>query len=377
MSIERALRRDQCNADFCSLFHALNRSNSSRAKPQGLTRAKRIDISSPTIEINNATPLPVLFRLCLALRGSHSSNISRPPSQLNGCIVLAQLAALAACMFAVARISTWPALLALALGFAVLMNSVYSIIHEAEHAMLFSNRSANDLIGAFMSLFFPAPFHLIRQGHLGHHLRNRSDDEAFDLYFENDHWWWRVAAFYGILTGFYWLLVVLSNVVFLFWPYSRSKSFWEVDRPAEAFMKSLNPKYSPWIRLECLAAICLHSSIVYFLQIPLLNYLIIYAAFGFSWSAMQYVHHYGTERHVTRGARNLWIFAPLDLLWLNHNWHLAHHENPTVPWVHLPKLSQTTAPSRGFLPWAYLKMWRGPRRTTERVDNKYAGRIIA
>jgi fatty acid desaturase len=123
--------------------------------------------------------------------------------------------------------------------------------------------------------------------------------------------------------------------------------------------------------------IALHSALIYFLQIPLLNYAIIYAAFGFSWSAMQYVHHYGTERHVTRGARNLWICAPLDLLWLNHNWHLTHHENPTVPWVHLPKLSQSDARSRGFLPAAYLKMWRGPRRATDRVQNKYAGRIIA
>src|SRR5688500_4900624 len=127
------------------------------------------------------------------------------------------------------------------------MNSVYSIIHEAAHAMLFGNRPANDLTGAFMSLFFPAPFHLIRQGHLGHHLRNRSDDEAFDLYFDDDHWLWRAAAFYGILTGFYWLIVVLSNVVFLFSPYPRSSKFWEVDRPSAAFIRSLNPRYRHFI----------------------------------------------------------------------------------------------------------------------------------
>jgi hypothetical protein len=91
---------------------------------------------------------------------------------------------------------------------------------------------------------------------------------------------------------------------------------------------------------------------------------------------MQYVHHYGTERHVTRGARNLWIWRPLDALWLNHNWHLTHHENPTVPWIHLPGLGATENPKRGFLVTAYLRMWRGPRRTSERVQNKYAGRII-
>ncbi len=88
------------------------------------------------------------------------------------------------------------------------------------------------------------------------------------------------------------------------------------------------------------------------------------------------VHHYGTERHVTRGARNLWIFGPIDAIWLNHNLHLAHHEHPTVPWVHLPSLGEQEPGRRGFLPFAYLKMWKGPRRTDEHVENKYAGRII-
>jgi fatty acid desaturase len=102
-----------------------------------------------------------------------------------------------------------------------------------------------------------------------------------------------------------------------------------------------------------------------------------YFGFGFTWSAMQYVHHYGTERHVTRGARNLRLWEPVDKLWLNHNWHLAHHEHPTVPWVHLPALGRAGQPTpRGFLLWSYLKMWRGPRKAGERVENQYAGRII-
>ena len=41
-------------------------------------------------------------------------------------------------------------------------------------------------------------------------------------------------------------------------------------------------------------------------------------------------HHYGTERHVTKGARNLFIWAPLDAIWLNHNWHQTHHEHLTL-----------------------------------------------
>jgi fatty acid desaturase len=91
---------------------------------------------------------------------------------------------------------------------------------------------------------------------------------------------------------------------------------------------------------------------------------------------MQYVHHFGTTRHVLEGARNLRIWEPLDRLWLNHNWHLTHHKHPTVPWIHLPRLGSRENPDRGFLPLHYLRMWRGPRRATERVENRYAGRVI-
>ena len=298
------------------------------------------------------------------------------PTRLNAVIMVSQLAAIAFCFIAVSRVQTGWGLALLTFAFGVLMNSVYSIIHEAEHAMLFPSRQWNDFFGAFMALFFPAPFHLIRQGHLGHHLRNRSDDEAFDLYFEGDHRLWRCLVLYGIVTGCYWIVVVLGNLVFLFFPFAVNKRYWEFDRPSAAFMESLNPRYRRLIQLECAAVIVLHTLVVWLLAIPIWKYAVMYFGFGFLWSAMQYVHHYGTERHVTRGARNLWIAEPLDRLWLNHNWHLAHHEHPTVPWIHLPTIGRTENPKRGFLPWAYLKMWRGPKRAAEHVENQYAGRVI-
>ena len=305
-----------------------------------------------------------------------SENTAAIPGRLNLAILLAQLAAIAGCVAALQHIRNPWMLLPLALVFGVVMNSVYSTIHEAEHAMLFANRRWNDLAGAFMALFFPAPFHLIRQGHLGHHLRNRTDDEAFDFYFEEDHKVWKILVFYGILTGFYYVMVALSNVVFLVLPFKDDKKYWHIDQASTAFMKSLNPRYRLLIRLECAAAIALHTGIVWLSGVPVAHYLAMYAGFGFMWSAMQYVHHYGTERHVTRGARNLYIWGPLDLLWLNHNWHLAHHEQPSVPWVHLPRLSAGKKEKRGFLVSAYLKMWRGPSAASERVPNIHARKII-
>jgi fatty acid desaturase len=303
---------------------------------------------------------------------SNSSALNR----LNLVILLGQLFAIAACILALAHAKSGWVILGLAVVFGVVMNSVYSIIHEAEHGMLFSHPGWNDFAGSFMALFFPAPFHLIRQGHLGHHLRNRSDDEAFDLYFEGDHKLWKHLVLYGILTGFYYVIVVLSNVVFLILPFRGDRKYWHVDQSSAAFMESLNPRYGLVIRLECAAAVALHAGLVWSFNIPVLHYVAMYAGFGFMWSAMQYVHHYGTERHVTRGARNLWIWKPLDLLWLNHNWHLTHHSHPSVPWVNLPRVKLEGGSERGFLLTAYLRMWRGPRLASDRVKNPHAGKVI-
>jgi fatty acid desaturase len=298
------------------------------------------------------------------------------PAAGNAQIILVQLSAIGICVGIAAQPLTPWGLLALAATFGVVMNSVYAVIHEADHGMLFTDRRLNDAGGMLMSLFFPAPFHLLRQGHLGHHMRNRSDDEAFDLYFEGEHPIWKCLQLYGTLTGLYWLVAVLSNFVVLAFPFVMQRQYFTFDRPSAAFMDALNPRYSRVIRLEALAAIALHTTLVWTLGIPLLTYAVMYAGFGVSWSAMQYVHHFGTTRHVLEGARNLWIWAPLDALWLNHNWHLTHHKHPTVPWIHLPGLGRSENPERGFLPAHYLRMWRGPRKAQDHVENRYAGRVI-
>jgi fatty acid desaturase len=110
-------------------------------------------------------------------------------------------------------------------------------------------------------------------------------------------------------------------------------------------------------------------------HIPLAHYFAVMFGFGFMWSAIQYAHHYGTERDVLKGARNLRTFRLLDLVWLNHNWHRNHHAQPTVPWVYLPLLAEPRE-SRGNLLAAYAKMWHGPQPATEHVENRFAGKVI-
>jgi fatty acid desaturase len=297
------------------------------------------------------------------------------PAGTNLAIACSQLAVLPTILWAAGQVHHWWQIALLSLAYGVAMNSGYAMLHEAEHNLLHPNPMVNQTMGALLALFFPAPFHLIRQGHIGHHIRNRSDDEAFDLYFEDENRFWKYVQLYGTLTGMFWVLICVTNFVVLFRPTIITPRYTRFNRPTEAFLESLNPKYQRLIQIEALAAILLHASMIYFWKIPLLNYLAVMFGFGFIWSAMQYTHHYGTARDVQKGAMNLKTFRLLDLIWLNHNWHLNHHMRPTVPWIYLSQLSEEKD-ARGSLFVAYLREWRGPQFSTERVENRYAGKVI-
>ncbi len=297
------------------------------------------------------------------------------PGRLNLVIAAVQLGTLCSILWVTGQVQTWWAVALLAAAYGVAMNSGYAMLHEAEHNLLHPHRGVNQTVGVLLALFFPAPFHLIRQGHLGHHLRNRSDDEAFDLYFDDERRVWKFVQLYGTLTGMFWVLIYLTNLVVLLRPTLIAPRHTRFNRPTEAFLESLHPKYRRLIRLEAGLIVLLHAGMIWFWHIPVWHYLAVMFGFGFTWSAMQYAHHYGTERDVARGARNLKTFRPLDLALLNHNWHQRHHMNPTVPWIHLPQLQEADEP-RGSLVMAYLREWRGPRHATEHMENRYAGVLI-
>ncbi|PYM17836.1 MAG: hypothetical protein DMD81_07740 [Candidatus Rokuibacteriota bacterium] len=298
------------------------------------------------------------------------------PGRLNLALASIVAAALLSILAAAGQLGFWWCALVLAPAWGVLMNTAYALIHEAEHNLFHADRRVNDGAGVLLALFFPAPFHLLRQGHLGHHLRNRSDDEAFDLYFVEDHAVWKWSQFYGILAGFYWAVVAFSNVVAVLWPSLLRRNRLRFDRPTAALLDSLDPRSERLIRIEAAAAVVFHVALAWFFGVAPTMYLVVLCGFGLSWSGLQYVHHFDTVRDVRWGARNLRTWSWLDRIWLHHNYHLNHHLDPTVPWRYLPSLFRGIEYERGSLLRAYLRMWRGPRLTTIRVENRYAGVVV-
>lgn len=303
-------------------------------------------------------------------------NKFRPiPNVLNLALVGMQLVLIAGLIVACrdARGWWWIGLGAL---YVLILNSVYFAIHEAEHGLLFSQPRMNYLAGILLAIFLPAPYTFIRNVHLAHHVHNRSDDEVFDVYFEEDPAWWKKVQFFGILTGGFWLTLVLGNIALALIPTRWLSKSMQIDRPSAAVMRYVTRRNQWVIRAEAWLVVLIHSAICWWLGRNAIAYGLMYLVFGMSWSTLQYVHHYGTCRDVLRGAKNLHYGWPLDALWLNHGWHLTHHLHPTVPWVHLREVAGEHEPCDESLAGAYFRMWRGPVLSTERVQNRYDGYVV-
>ena len=277
-------------------------------------------------------------------------------------------------LWASGQVNGWGSVGLLAVVYAFVMNAGYALGHEAEHDIFHSNKTINDIAGAALAIFFPASFQLRRQGHIGHHLRNRTDDEAFDFYVEGESRFWKFLQFYGILTGFFWVVIVLSNFIAVVKPTWLAQRKVTFDRASVALQDSLNPRYFQLIRLEGILVLTVHGAMLYLFSIPFWRYFAVLSGFGFLWSTLQYIHHYGTVRDVQKGACNLRTWRVFDLIWLNHHWHLNHHLSPTTPWIYLPELKSEDV--RLSFWKAYFRMWRGPQMAAEPVENRHAGRII-
>jgi fatty acid desaturase len=90
------------------------------------------------------------------------------------------------------------------------------------------------------------------------------------------------------------------------------------------------------------------------------GWLLCYWAFGLHWSALQYVDHAWSPRDVINGAWNLKVLPVSRALALNYHYHLAHHRQPSLPWIHLPALVDPEEHQPTF--WSiYFSLWGGVR----------------
>jgi fatty acid desaturase len=235
--------------------------------------------------------------------------------------------------------SLWWALLLLPL--AALNNPFWSLVHEAIHDMFHPSRRLNRVVGRVLSLFFGAPFLVLRLSHLLHHKLNRALIEATEVYAPQSRSRARAALGYfaHIFGGLY--LLELASPLMFFLPRAvlhrmEEKYFKGADVPGNLMRGLMRDAAVREMRSDGIAIIALFaaSAWCYGVHWPLLAAAL--AARAFFISFLDNVYHYATPIGDTFYARNLSLPRPFSAGLLHFNFHGIHHRNPAIPWTGLP-----------------------------------------
>ncbi len=286
------------------------------------------------------------------------------PEKRNILILVLTIPVIWGLLWSASHLSIGWALLA-ALLFAQINHTVFSLLHEAVHGVLSKNHFRNELFGTICAAMFPTSLKLQRVAHLGHHKRNRTDQDLYDYYLPGQSKRRRNFHLYaGNLFGFYWFVIPESNFIYLIAPWLYT-SKWFIEGPArklgfEPYIKEIAQQSKLRIWFECLWAFSYQVLVFVLLDLNLFGWLLCHYFFAVHWSALQYVDHAWSARDVINGAWNLKVSKPAQWVALNYHCHLAHHQHPEVPWLHLPKLVDKNDRQPTF--WSiYFRLWGGAK----------------
>lgn len=286
------------------------------------------------------------------------------PGRLNLAILAAAVVVSLGCLWLAAHGGAWWITALAAIAFSFTDNTIFALHHEAVHGIFHADRRINEAAGMLCAAFFPTIFAVQRVSHLGHHRRNRTDDELYDYHLPHQSWWVKTYWIYCLLLGFYWSIIPVAMLVYVLWPWS-FRSRWFQDGPARwwgfrPFVRDIAALPIAPVWRQGLFSLAVQVAIFVVLDLDAVSWLVCWWAFGINWSSVQYTDHAGSPRDVIEGAWNLRFTALSQALFLNYNLHLAHHRRPQVPWIHLPAEVRPSDPRPWF--WAiWARLWLGSR----------------
>jgi fatty acid desaturase len=286
------------------------------------------------------------------------------PDRLNLFLVVVVFPAAILLLFLGSWFEKWYAVLAVGVVFSYVLLTNYALLHEATHGNLQSNPRRNYWLGVLTGLLFPIPFSMIRTTHQGHHLRNRTDHEMFDLYYPTDNRLLKYGQWYSILCGLFWPIIPLGALIFAVFPAALRTRAFRAARSSSYLLGDIRADEIRGIRFEILLIVMFYGSVFWLLNLHWINTLFMYACFSFNWSTRQYVGHAFSHRDVVEGAWNLRHNRLMSWILLHGEWDLNHHRRPDVSWYYLPRLSSSDEKRPSYIK-QYWRQWLGPRLATE------------
>jgi fatty acid desaturase len=286
------------------------------------------------------------------------------PGRLNAAIMGVAFAVALACLWAASHADHWFAVAVAAVVFSFVNNTIFSLQHEAVHRHLHSSRRLNEMGGTLCAAMFPTAFGIQRVSHLGHHRRNRTDEELYDYYLPGQSRWLKTYWIYCLLTGFYWSIIPVAGFVYVIAPWVfRTRAFqagparwWGFER----FVQDIANERIAEVWPGAAFTLAFQTAMIALLDLTWTGWLACYWAFALNWSSLQYVDHAWSERDVHDGAWNLKVSPVTRALFLNYHYHLVHHRWPQIPWLYLPRHADPAEQGPSF--WKiYLSLFGGAR----------------
>lgn len=219
--------------------------------------------------------------------------------------------------------------------FCIMMQGVFSLMHECFHQQGHASPRANAVLGALSGAIFGTAYTLFRVNHEGHHVRNRSRAEVAEYVYPGENPFKKIITYYFAILGGIWLGSFVAAIVLPFIPY---RYVARLNRPATS-MNGYSLSFAAfsaanWRRLRMESAL---AAVIWLTAFLLLQWdwrivLSLYAGFAFSWSSLQWVYHMRTPLDRIEGAYDLRAPRLVRWLFLNFNYNLTHHRRPNVHW---------------------------------------------
>lgn len=206
-----------------------------------------------------------------------------------------------------------------------------SLQHEVIHGHPTRSTAINEWL-VFPALWLWLPYGLYRDSHLKHHTNSLITDpfEDPESYFVSRRIWSELGIFLRLL---YWIRNTVAGRLLL-------GPIWvcvalikqEVSILLHGDYKHL--KYWSWHLLS----VALVLFWIYWCNIPLLEYVLLFAYPGLSVTMLRSFLEHRTDVDPARRSVVIKSGRLMGLLFLNNNLHALHHEQPATPWYQLPKI---------------------------------------
>lgn len=255
----------------------------------------------------------------------------------------------------------WPAKALALLLFCMVMQGVFSMMHECFHRNGHRSRRINWAIGAFASTLFGSSYTLIRVNHEGHHQRNRSPAELAEFVLPGESAAFKTGLYYFAILGGIWLGSFITTLLLPFVPFRHVRVLAVRMLSMDGYNRSFAEfDARDWqvLRIESVLLVAWWAGWIWLMDWDWRVLAVAYAAFAFSYSSLQWIYHMRTPLDRIEGAYDLRMPAPLRWLFLNFNYNLSHHRAPQAAWQ---ELHARVDPRETQPLWArYLGVFRPP-----------------